>query len=170
MSALVELRKAKDDFFRRDPHSPLTSEQRSAFKALRYFPENPGLDLTVDLELFPDSQRVSLLTNTGDTQSYLRLGKFEFVVDGVPAALTVFSNAQGYFLPFADALAGTETYGAGRYVEPEKLPDGRFHVDFNLAYNPYCAYNENWSCPITPQENRIKVPIRAGEMTYEDHS
>ena len=169
MSALNDFRKAKDDFFRRDPQSPLTKEQRLAFKGLRYFPENPGLDLTVDLEVYPDKKRVSILTNTGDAQTYLRLGKFNFVVDGVPASLTVFANEQGYFLPFADALAGKETYGAGRYLEPEKLPDGRFHVDFNLAYNPYCAYNENWSCPITPQENRIKLPLRAGELTFEEH-
>ena len=169
MSALDDFRKAKDDFFRRDPQSPLSPEQRLAFKGLRYFPENSGLDLIVDLEVYPDRKRVSILTNTGDAQTYLRLGKFNFVVDGVPASLTVFANEQGYFLPFADTLAGKETYGAGRYLEPEKLPDGRFHVDFNLAYNPYCAYNENWSCPITPQENRIKLPLRAGEMTFEEH-
>lgn len=62
-----------------------------------------------------------------------------------------------------DSLAGTETYPAGRYLEPEELPDGKLLVDFNLAYNPYCAYNEQWSCPLTPFENRLKVSIRAGE-------
>lgn len=169
MSTLDEFRKAKDDFFRSDPHSPLTREQRRAFKGLRYFGENPVLDLTVDLQPFQDKQRVSILTNTGDTQTYLRLGKFDFEIDAEPASLTVYANEHGFFLPFADSLAGEDTYGAGRYLEPERLPDGRFHVDFNQAYNPYCAYNENWSCPITPQENRIKVPIRAGEMTYEEH-
>jgi uncharacterized protein (DUF1684 family) len=70
------------------------------------------------------------------------------------------------FLPFADALAGVETYGAGRYLEPEPVGDGQFVVDFNLAYNPYCAYNDDWSCPITPRENRLTVPIRAGEKLY----
>jgi len=62
-----------------------------------------------------------------------------------------------------DAGAGVETYPAGRYLEPERLDDGRFHVDFNQAYNPYCAYNDAWNCPITPAENRLKVAIRAGE-------
>jgi uncharacterized protein (DUF1684 family) len=170
MTALDELRKAKDEFFRNDPYSPLTHEQRLTFKGLRYFPENRALDLVVDLKPFQERKRVSILTNTGDAQTYLRLGSFEFVVDTVVASLTVFANEHGYFLPFADSLAGEETYGAGRYLEPEKQPDGRFHVDFNQAYNPYCAYNENWSCPITPQENRIAVPIRAGEMTFEDHT
>jgi uncharacterized protein (DUF1684 family) len=84
-------------------------------------------------------------------------------VDNQPAELTVFFNQNGAFLPFVDNLAGQETYPAGRYLEPEPLPDGRFLVDFNMAYNPYCAYNEMWSCPLTPFENRLKVPIRAGE-------
>ena len=81
--------------------------------------------------------------------------------------LTLYHNENGYFLPFADSQAGIETYGAGRYLEPKRLPDGRFASDFNLAYNPYCAYNDRWSCPITPAENRIKVPIRAGEKVFE---
>ena len=67
------------------------------------------------------------------------------------------------------SLAYRETYGAVRYLEPVELPDGRFEVNFNLAYNPYCAYNENWSCPITPAENQLKAPIRAGEMVFEEH-
>jgi uncharacterized protein (DUF1684 family) len=79
------------------------------------------------------------------------------------------SNELGFFLPFVD-LSGVETYGAGRYLEPVERPDGRFEVDFNLAYNPYCAYNENWSCPITPAENRLRVPIRAGEMVFDHES
>jgi hypothetical protein len=102
-------------------------------------------------------------------QTYERVGKIRFTVDGEPAELTVFRNEHGYFLPFADALAGQETYGAGRYLEPEVLPDGRLHVDFNYAYNPYCAYNELYSCPITPPENRLQVPIRAGEKIYQEH-
>jgi len=64
-------------------------------------------------------------------------------------------------------LAGSETYPAGRYIEPEQLPNGKFLLDFNFAYNPYCAYNEQWSCPLTPFENRLKVPIRAGEKVYK---
>jgi uncharacterized protein (DUF1684 family) len=88
-------------------------------------------------------------------------------VDGQEAALTIYRDDEGeYFLPFADALAGHETYGAGRYLEPLDLEDGKVRVDFNYAYNPYCAYNEGWSCPLTPRENRLKVPIRAGEKVY----
>jgi uncharacterized protein (DUF1684 family) len=91
-------------------------------------------------------------------------------VEGQEAQLTIYQNENGYFLPFVDALAGKETYPAGRYLEPEELYGNHFLVDFNLAYNPYCAYNEMWSCPITPAENRLKVPIRAGEKMFEHDS
>ncbi len=75
-----------------------------------------------------------------------------------------------FFLPFADALAGNETYGAGRYLEPRSLSKSKFAIDFNYAYNPYRAYNARWSCPIPPAENHLKVPIRAGEKVFEAHS
>jgi uncharacterized protein (DUF1684 family) len=71
-----------------------------------------------------------------------------------------------YFVPFADATSADETYGAGRYLELEQHADGMFLADFNLAYNPYCAYSEEYSCPIPPAENRLTVPIRAGEKLY----
>jgi uncharacterized protein (DUF1684 family) len=123
----------------------------------------------LEVEEFPVQDTVRMQTTTGDVQSYERFGRIRFEVEGQEAALTLYHNEYGFFLPFADSLAGRETYGAGRYLEPEPLPDGRILVDFNLAYNPYCAYNEHWSCPITPAENRLKVPIRAGEMTFEEH-
>ncbi len=71
-------------------------------------------------------------------------------------------------MPFVDSLANKETYGAGRYLEPEPTGQGKFRVDFNVAYNPYCAYNDRWSCPLTPFENRLKVPIRAGEGIFHE--
>ena len=72
-----------------------------------------------------------------------------------------------FFLPFVDATSGKETYGAGRYLDIELTHDGEIVVDFNYAYNPYCAYNEQWSCPLTPFENRVQVPIRAGEKNFK---
>jgi uncharacterized protein (DUF1684 family) len=164
---LESFRHEKDDFFRHDPHSPLTAEQRQSFAGLRYFPENPDLDLKLEIAEFSEKETVTLQTTSGDVQEYQRYGRLRFAVEGEEVNLTLFRNPHGFFLPFADSLAGTETYGAGRYLEPELLPDGRVHVDFNLAYNPFCAYNELYSCPITPAENRIKVPIRAGEKVFE---
>ncbi len=110
---------------------------------------------------------IAMQTSTGGVQTYNRYGRLKFEVDGQEAALTLYAGPHGFFLPFVDSLAGKETYGAGRYLEPEQLDDGKFLVDFNLAYNPYCAYNESWSCPLTPFANRLKAPIRAGEMIFD---
>ena len=168
MSELDEFRAEKNEFFGRHPQSPLTMEQKRSFVGLQYFPENEDLRLEVKVELLPDEKPMQMQTTTGDVQVYVRYGKFQFQVDGQTAELTIFRNQHGYFLPFVDALAGKETYPAGRYLEPEALPGDRFFVDFNLAYNPYCAYNEMWSCPITPLENRLKVPMQAGEKIFHE--
>lgn len=169
MNTLIRFRKEKDEFFNNDHHSPLTHEQQHVFTGLKYFPENPDLRLDVKVEEFPEKQTVTMQTSTGSIQEYLRFGRFQFTVDGNQTELTIYENDQEYFLPFADALAGKDTYGAGRYLEPHRLPNGKFLIDFNYAYNPYCAYNPRWSCPIPPAENRVKVPIRAGEKIFSDH-
>lgn len=168
MSELTDFRVEKDEFFKRHPQSPLTPEQRKGFIGLKYFPENEALRLEVQVEPLKDQQPMEMQTSTGGVQEYIRYGRFKFQVDGQDAELTIYHNGNGYFLPFVDSLAGKETYPAGRYLEPEALPGNRFFVDFNLAYNPYCAYNEMWSCPITPPENRLKVPIRAGEKSFHE--
>lgn len=167
MSELTDFRAEKDEFFGRHPQSPLTPDQRRGFVGLQYFPENDALRLEVQAEPLFDQQPMQMQTSTGGVQMYVRHAHFKFQVDGQEAELTIYQSENGYFLPFVDSLAGKETYPAGRYLEPESLPGNRFLVDFNLAYNPYCAYNEMWSCPITPAENRLKVPIRAGEKLYE---
>ncbi len=168
MSELDEFRAAKDRFFASDPHSPLLPDQRRTFRGLAYFPENAALRFEATIDELPAKDEVVMQTSTGDSQTYIRYGRFKFVVDGQPAELTIYASAHGFFLPFVDATAGQETYGAGRYLEPETLPDGRFLIDFNLAYNPYCAYNERWSCPLTPFENRLSVPIEAGERMFHE--
>ncbi len=168
MTELDDFRKEKDEFFGHHPQSPLTPEQRRDFKGLSYFPENDALRLEVQVEPFEDQQPMTMQTSTGGVQEYVRFGKFKFQVDGQDAELTIYQANYGFFLPFVDSLAGKETYPAGRYLEPEPLPGNRFLVDFNIAYNPYCAYNEMWSCPITPMENRLKVPIHAGERLFHE--
>lgn len=157
-------RQQKDRFFRTHPQSPLTPAQQAAFDRLRYYPHNPALDLVVTVEPFAAQTPVQIQTTSGSVQTFTRWGQFTFEVDGQPARLTLYEADYGFFLPFVDAGAGTETYPAGRYLEPEPLSDGSFRVDFNQAYNPYCAYNDGWTCPITPPENRLTVAIRAGEM------
>jgi uncharacterized protein (DUF1684 family) len=169
MKTLTEFRREKDKFLGEHFQSPLTDEQKHVFTGLNYYPENPDLKFKVIVEKFSEKQVVTMQTSTGDLQTYLRFGRFKFYVNDQLAELTIFSSEDGYFLPFVDALAGKETYGAGRYLEPRPLDGGMFLIDFNYAYNPYCAYNENWSCPIPPAENRLNVPIRAGEKIFGIH-
>lgn len=168
MTELKNFRAEKDDFFASHPQSPLTSLQKRTFTGLRYFEENLALRLEVTATPFPEREKIEIQTSTGDVRVYVRFARFKFAVDGQEAELTIYETEHGYFLPFVDSLAGTETYPAGRYLDPELLPDGRFLVDFNLAYNPYCAYNDVWSCPLTPFENRLKVPVRAGEKIFHE--
>ena len=168
MNELMEFRINKDEFFARDHHSPLTDTQKRNFHGLDYFPELESLRLKVKVDEFDEKEEISMQTSTGDFQSFQRYGRFRFSVDGQDAELTVYLNEHGYFLPFVDSMAGQETYPAGRYLDPEPQHDGSFIIDFNLAYNPYCAYNERWSCPLTPSENRVQLPIRAGEKIFNN--
>ncbi len=170
MSNIQSLRTEKDRFFVNDPQSPLTLTQKQDFTGLHYFPENPALRLVVDVDVFPVQEPITIQTTGGRPQPYRRFGRFRFDVDGQTVQLTIYATVYGYFLPFVDNLAGQETYPAGRYLEPQKLSNGKFLIDFNLAYNPYCAYNDQWSCPITPAENRLKVPICAGEKVFHSQS
>ncbi|MEX2162405.1 MAG: DUF1684 domain-containing protein [Anaerolineales bacterium] len=169
MQSLADFRKAKDSFFANDANSPLTPEQRENFEGLSYFPENTDLRFEIEVPPFAKQDQVQLPTSTGDVKTYMRYGRFSFQVEGQEAQLTLFNSPHGFFLLFVDSLAGIDTYSAGRYLEPQQLSNGLFIVDFNYAYNPYCAYNELWNCPIPPAENRLKVPIRAGEKIFGGH-
>jgi uncharacterized protein len=170
MSELTEFRMEKDAFFRDNHQSPLDPEQRKHFTGLKYFPENPALRFSVALEGLARAERMSMPTSTGETQEYWHVGQIRFVVKGKHAILQVYMPVDGgkFFVPFVDASAPKETYGGGRYLELEDLGDGRLHVDFNFAYNPYCAYNDAWSCPLPPVENRLSVRIEAGEMKFHE--
>ncbi|MBI3115354.1 MAG: DUF1684 domain-containing protein [Candidatus Kerfeldbacteria bacterium] len=159
------LRTEKDAFFK-SPHSPLTPEQRTSFAGLPYYEPNEALRFAQALNTDVDRAPLTLPTSTGDERQYRRAGTITFAITGQSVTLTVFEDEHGYFLPFRDGTAEDATYGAGRYLEPEQGSDGKLLVDFNLAYNPYCAYNEQYSCPIPPRENRIPVRIEAGERRY----
>ncbi len=170
-SALDDYRRRRDAFFRNHPSSPLAPEQQARFTGLSYFPENQELVFVLEPKLFPEPDFVTLATTDGGERRYLRWARVTFAVAGRTVSLTVFRDPETgtLFLPFTDATSGTETYGAGRYLEPRLLPDGRLLLDFNYAENPYCSYNDNWACALPPPENRIPVPIRAGERRFEDH-
>jgi len=166
-AALESQRAEKDHFFKHHPYSPL--EERSGFTGLDYYPPDPAYRFSLPLQQAEQPEELILQTSTGDEQPFVRLGTVEFEVEGQPARLAVYQSAHhdDLFMPFRDATSGRETYGAGRYLEPVELAGDKLLVDFNLAYNPYCAYSENYSCPLPPVENHLKVPIRAGEKAYK---
>ena len=171
MNELSEFRAEKDDLFRNDPRSPLLPQQQVTFEGLSYFPANESLVIRGKLETegVYTNARIVMQTTTGGQQVYRRAGIMRFEVDGEPAVVTLYASpgSDELFLPFRDATSGRETYGAGRYLELEPPGfDGDVVIDFNYAYNPFCAYNPNWSCPIPPGENWLAVPIRAGEMSF----
>ncbi len=170
MSELAEFRKMKDDFFKNHVQSPLLEEQKKNFTGLNYFPENDALRFTLDLERYAQPEHVEMQTSKGDLRDYSRAGQIRFPVNGQEVALQVYEsedNPGEYFLPFVDATAPQETYGAGRYLEPERVGLDKLLVDFNVAYNPYCVYDyARWSCPIPPAENRLRVRIEAGEKNF----
>lgn len=175
MSYLQELRAEIDDFLANHPQSPLTDEQLLDFEHLNYYDENPDLAFTAEVTRFAaDEPLIEMQTSTGDTRFYRRWGQFSFRVDGAMATLVIYSDPydDDFFMPFKDATNGRETYGAGRYMDSHRpglrpLNDHTVEIDLNYCYNPYCAYNDLYSCPLPPRENWLKVPIRAGEKAFK---
>jgi uncharacterized protein len=167
---LTGYRHRRDHFFAEHHHSPLSESQRSGFAGLPYFPERADLALNLQLdETGPDvGDPIDIPTTDGKSKAFSRVGRVRFDVDGEPVGLTVFKDSErgSLFIPFRDASAGGETYELGRYLEPQVRPDGTLEVDFNYAYNPFCAYGGGWSCPIPPGENRLAVTIAAGEKAF----
>ncbi len=162
---LIAFRQAKDSFFGQDPRSPIPD--RAGFQGLRYFEPNSRLVFCLPV-LAGDGTEVVMGTSDGQSRRYVRAGRVEFQVEGEAASLTVFASPghPGFFVPFRDATSGRETYGAGRYLDLEADPYGMLDLDFNLAYNPYCAYSDAYSCPLPPPENWLTVRIEAGELNY----
>lgn len=169
---LERYRAEKDSGFRQRESSPLTERVRARFRGLLYYPAATQFWVAARLQQFPNPEPVNLMTTTGQPRPMLRYGQLHFTVDGKECALTAYQSAdhpQHLFLPFKDATNGTETYGAGRYIDLTVQPgsSANYMIDFNLAYNPYCAYNPEYSCPVVPRENFLAVPIRAGERVSE---
>src|SRR5712692_9651115 len=164
---LKRFRSEKDRVFAKDPHSPLTPAQRQAFQGLEYFDENPRLVINASVDRNVEAGEVRMATSGGEEQVYQRYGLVRFRVDNEPAQLVLYSSddSDELFIPFRDATSGHDTYGAGRYLEVEAHGD-HVTIDFNYAYNPNCAYDSAWICPLPPTENWLKVPIRAGEKTF----
>ena len=169
--AVAQFRADKDAYFKGSPHSPIPADEREAFAGLPYYDVDERLYFD-DLRLQPyeGDEPTSFQIPTSDNQlrPAKRAGVLRFELDGEPRQLTAytFDNAPSngsLFVPFLDATSGTETYGAGRYLDLEPEEDGTYILDFNLAYHPTCVYDPRYSCPLTPAENRLPIRIEAGE-------
>ena len=160
-------RTAKDARWRAadDPVSPA---KRDTLLPLRYFPPDLSYNVPASLTLSDERPVVEMPTSTGELRKMEYVGLLKFTLMGQPVTLGAFVEAgtqqiTSLFVPFADATTGKDTYAAGRYLDLEPTATGLYTVDFNLAYNPTCAYNDTYSCPFPPRSNRLSVPIRAGE-------
>lgn len=168
---VAALRKERDLFFKGDSRSPLKETDRKAFKGLIYFPFDLNCAMVGPIESYPLDPKplyVTLPTNRETGKRYVKYGRFKFEWEKREYVLQIFRPLGGgeWFLPFKDRTSGVETYSKGRYLHIEPMPDGRVLVDFNRAYNPFCAFNEKYVCPFAPEENRLQIAIRAGEKRF----
>lgn len=166
-----EARAEKDEAFRSDPGSPIPPDRKAELLPLAYYPVDENYAVPAELEMSPDRSRLQIPTSTGKLRDYERIGTLRFSLNGTPTQLTAFSEVgqpiSRLFVPFADRTSGEETYAAGRYLELDPTATGIYVVDFNGAYHPFCYYNAEYDCPYPPAENRLPVPIRAGERLPE---
>ncbi|MGD8868925.1 MAG: DUF1684 domain-containing protein [Gemmatimonadales bacterium] len=170
---LEMIRRGKDKYFRGSPQSPLTAEEREGFKGLVYYPIDPGYRFELELDEYDEKTPVRLEATHGEQRVVLRVGKFQFDIRNQECTLHAYQvdpDQQRLFVPFTDTTSGVDTHDKGRYLdlEPEihRTIAGKWILDFNEAYNPWCEYAEDFSCLIAPPENRLNVPVRAGEKSY----
>ena len=142
------------------------------FAGLKYFDPDPEFRFETELRRNPVPGSVIMTTSKGTRQLFNSIGYFELSIEGGTVRLNAYQSAEkedpSIFIPFRDATSGAESYGAARYLDLEVEHDDRYAVDFNYAYNPYCAYSEAYVCPLPPRENWLTVAIRAGERKYHD--
>ena len=178
---VAELRQYREkqeaDFLDADK-SPLSKKQKKKWKGHDFYPINPNYRVEARFEATPDSKPFPLGTNKGTSRLYKRIGILHFEIEGealsleaylrIPARFVPRPQKKYVFLPVIDATTGDETYGAGRYLHFEGIPEGdTWTVDFNKLYNPYCAYNEEYECPKVPEANHLNIPLRVGVKDYK---
>lgn len=171
-SALALWRGVREDLYREHPQSPVPRDRRPGFRAL-HFPHDPNLRFEVGVAA-DRTPAIGLPISTGGEMAFRRIGWVDVPFPGGSRRLALYwmeGYAGGLFLPFRDGTNGVETYGAGRYLlDGAKSADlggdparGTLVIDFNFAYQPSCAFDPRWACPLAPPENRLDIPIRAGE-------
>lgn len=171
----LNFRTAQDKLFKTHSQTALTEEQSAEFTTLSYFPYDPNYRFILPIEPIVDQQKVNINLQDDGPTLLLPFGQVSFSLAGKEQCLTLYwiqAYGGGIFLPFKDATNGKETYSGGRYLlDTIKGADlgregDRLVIDFNFAYNPSCAYNTRWHCPLPPAANKLAVSIRAGEMNF----
>lgn len=147
---------------------PIPKSKRTEFLPLAYFPIDDSYRVPAVLRPAEGGAIVQMPTSTGETRQMRRVGTLEFSLKGRPMKLAAFvevgsANLDHLFVPFTDLTSGTETYPAGRYLDLDRNATGIYIIDFNKAYQPYCYFNPTYDCPYPPAENRLQIPIHAGE-------
>jgi uncharacterized protein len=165
---LTAERADKERMFRESSDSPIPAGKQAEMLPLSYFNVDSAYSTPAVLKLSDDRPVFEMPTSTGKMRKMERVGVLEFTMKGEGLSLGAFVEAgtervTRLFVPFTDLTTGTETYAAGRYLDLDPTSTGIYEIDFNRAYNPYCAYNDAYDCPFPPPTNRLKVPIRAGE-------
>ncbi|MEA5461813.1 DUF1684 domain-containing protein [Arcicella sp. LKC2W] len=164
LTPIQDLRKQKDDFLKTDKESPI--KEKATFKGLKYFEINPNFKVVGKLDKFASDQTINISMTDGSVEEYEAYGNVSFEIEGKKYALKIFKTPEGnLFLPFKDLTSNKETYGAGRYLDfgVNDVKNNQIEIDFNKAYQPYCAYNETFTCPITPAENFLNLALKVGE-------
>lgn len=176
---LKAFREGRDKAFRDKDESPLKEEDFSAFKGLNYFPEDKKFRVTASFRRTSGKKYFRMPTSTGESKKFVKYGVLTFKLNGKWRTLSVYQAeakllkefpeyADLLFVPFRDLTSGGETYGGGRYIDIKTPAKNKAILDFNLAYNPNCAYgSDGYSCPIPPKENFLRVKISAGERTFD---
>jgi uncharacterized protein len=166
LQELADHRAAIDKAFR-EQEDPIPATMKSKLLPLLYFDVDSSYAVPASLKLADERPVFEMPTSTGKRRRMQRVGVLEFILQGQPMTLGAFveegQEIVNLFVPFADLTTGSETYPAGRYLELSPTSTGFYTIDFNKAYNPYCAYNQTYDCPFPPPSNRLKVAIRAGE-------
>ena len=167
-------RAEKDEFMKNSDNSPF-GDYRDTFTKLNYFPITIGYRVTAKIEPIEDKKVITLATSTNESKNYLQYAWAHFELEGVKCKLLLLEvmdmgpERGKLFVAFADQTSAVETYGAGRYLDVKKQPGaGTLVLDFNKAYNPYCAYVDGYSCPLPMKENFLELKVLAGEKNYHD--
>ncbi|MBS3994047.1 MAG: DUF1684 domain-containing protein [Bacteroidetes bacterium] len=158
--------------------SPLKQDDRLSFEKLDFFPINESYKVEATLKLTPNDPVFEMKTTTDRKPLYKRYGVALFTLNEKEYRLNVYQNQElildfehrdYLFLPFTDETNGAESYKGGRYIDARIPKDSILSIDFNLAYNPYCAYNSKYSCPVVPKENHLPLKIYAGVKKFDKH-